>query len=123
MYDLQINLMHIFVVGPLLFGIGYKQINSYMNFYKYLTAILVILPFMIHFPKLKPSEWGTKSWNKIIHLILYLPFLGYVAYKKDNSPEIIFNLLKIIGISVISVHSYLFVNKLIIKIKNYTKSV
>ena len=123
MYGIQINLMHILIIGPLLFGIGYKQPNNYMNFYKYLTGILIILPFMIHFPKLKPSEWGTKSWIKIIHLILYLPFFGYVAYKQDNSPEIVFNLLKIMGISVIAIHSYLFAKELIKKIKNYFKSI
>jgi hypothetical protein len=117
MSGIKIYLMHILIIGPLLFGIGYKPMNNYMSFYKYLTGILLILPFMIHFPKAKPSEWGIKSWNNIIHLVIYLPFLGYVAYKKDNSPELVFSLLKIIGINVIAIHSYLFATEFIKKIK------
>ena len=119
MSGLNIYLMHILIIGPLLFGIGYKEHNNYMNFYKYLTGILLVLPFMIHIPKSNPKEWGSKSWNNIIHLIIFTPFLGYVAYHKDNAPEIVFNLLKILGLCVIIIHTYFFAKSIINKNFNH----
>lgn len=118
MYGININLMHIFIIGPLLFGIGYKEPGKNMNFYQYLSGMLVMLPFMLHFPKSKPSEWKKWQWNTVIHLLLFFPFLVYVVLKKDKSPEIIFNLLKIIGICVITTHIYLLAEKVIKKFKS-----
>ena len=89
-----------------------------MNFYNYLFGILAILPFILYFPRLKPSEWGKKSWNSIIHFFIFLPFLGYVVYKRDNAPIYIYNLLKLVGICIITIHTYLLVEKVINKIKS-----
>ena len=117
MYGININLMHILVIGPLLFGIGYKSPNKYMDFYDYLTGILAILPFMVRIPRSKPSKWDKMSWNSVIHFFAFLPFLGYVAFKRDNAPIFIYNILKILGISIITIHIYLLAEKVINKIK------
>ena len=34
MSGIKIYLMHILIIGPLLFGIGYKQTNNYMSPYR-----------------------------------------------------------------------------------------
>ena len=115
MYGANINLMHIIIIGPLLFSIGYKNPGENTEFYQYLKGILGVLPFMLHFQTSKPSKWSKKTWKSIIHLILFLPFLGYVSYMEDNTPIFIYNILKILGIGIITIHSYLLIKKILAK--------
>ena len=107
--------MHIFIIGPLLFGIGYKDPGENMEFYQYLKGILGVLPFMLHYQTSMPSMWGKKTWKSLVHLIVFLPFLGYVSHMEDNAPIFVYNILKILGISIITIHSYLLIKKFLAK--------
>lgn len=114
----QNNLLHILVVGPLLFGIGYKNPNSSMEFYYYLTALTIILPFITELPSLNFEIWEEEEYINIFKLLFLIPFFSFIAYKRDDSPQICFHLLKIIGLAIIVVNCYLFVEKIIKRIKS-----
>lgn len=101
----QINLMHILVIGPLLFYIGYNQKSNTEKVYHMIFTLIIMLPFMVSYPSLEFKS--SKDVNRIIHLILYTS-LGYYIYKKKNDlPIVAFILMKYTGLAIISIHIYL----------------
>ena len=88
-----------------------------MEFYYYLTALTAILPFITELPSLNFESWEIKEYINIFKLFFLIPFFSFIIYKRDESPQICFHLLKIFGIAVIVLNCYLFVEKIIKKIK------
>ena len=114
----QNNLLHILIIGPLLFGIGYKNQDSSMEFYYYLSALTVILPFITELPPLNFEVWEYEEYINIFKLLFLIPFFSVIIYKRDESPQICFHLLKILGIANIVLNCYLLVEKIIKRIKS-----
>lgn len=110
---LQVNLMHVFLVGPVLFGIGYKNPGENMELYNYLTMLTLTMLFIVRIPFYNLIKWEYYDYLKASHLLLFTSFFGWVAYKKDTAPEFVYHILKLLGIAVISTHLYLAATKLI----------
>lgn len=110
---LQFNLMQIFLVSPVIFGIGYKFPKKNMEFYNYLAVISVMSIFMIKFPNYSIEKWEHLDYLIMLYYILSPILFFLISYKKDNSPEYVYHLLKILGISLIAINSYLAVEKII----------
>jgi len=114
---LQVNLMHVFLIGPVIFGIGYKDPKAYMNLYNYLTILSCMIIFMVRIPEYNWNVWDHKDYWRITHLIGFTTLFGWIAYNKDNSPPFIYDIIKILGITIIIIHLYLAMKK-ITKIKS-----
>jgi len=110
---LQVNLMHVFLVGPVLFGIGYKNPGENMELYNYLTMLTLTMLFIVRIPFYNLTKWEYYDYLKASHLLLFTSFFGWIAYKKDTAPEFVYHILKLLGIAVISTHLYLAGTKLI----------
>ena len=110
---LQVNLMHVFLVGPILFGIGYKNPGENMELYNYLAILSVAMLFMVRIPSYNITKWEYYDYLKATHLLLFTTFFGWIAYKKDTAPEFVYHILKLLGIAIISTHLYLGISKLI----------
>lgn len=105
---IQVNLMHILVVGPLLTYIGHYRNKTKDMFFHALGGITSLLPFIVRLPT------GT-DYHSVInsaHYLFYIPFFFYVSYKGNKLNQSLFGLLFGLGIIVIIVHLYLLANKL-----------
>ena len=100
----QVNLMHIFLVGPLLTFIGYKNNNTPDYLYYALGSITSLLPFIVRIPK----DLSYRSIVNSIHYLLWLPLFGLISYKGNELPTDIYGIILILGIVTILTHLYLF---------------
>jgi hypothetical protein len=110
---LQVNLMHIFLVGPILFGIGYKSPKEYMELYNYLGLLSAIIPFTVRIPWYDITKWRYGEYLRFFHLVVATVLFGWIAYRKDTCPEVVYHILRILGIAIIVVHLYLAITKVI----------
>ena len=116
----QVNLLHIFLIGPTLFYIGYNKDKS-NNIAKYLiSSFAILLPFIVRFPNLdKLDNWH--NYINAFHWIFLIPFFVSISYiyilKKEEIhtlyTENIYPLLKYTGIIIILTHIYLLYKKLL----------
>jgi len=101
----QINLMHILIIGPLLFYIGDKKQNNSELVYNMILTLVIMMPFMVGFPSLDFKS--SRDINQATHLLLFTA-VGYYIYKEQNDlPIIIFDLMKYTGLVIITIHIYL----------------
>lgn len=104
---IQVNLMHILVVGPLLTYIGHQKEKTKDMFFHALGGITSLLPFIVRIP----SGSDYHSVINSAHYLFYIPFFFYVSYKGNKLNQSLFGLLFGLGIIVIIVHLYLLANK------------
>ena len=104
-----INLLHALVIGPFLFYIGYRGSNTPQFLFYLLAAFAIGSYFAIRIPK--SDYYSVRNMIKYVHYLLLAPFLLYVAYHGKKSRKLIFDLLKIVGVSIIAVHLYLYFEK------------
>jgi len=105
---LQVNLMHVFLVGPILFGIGYKERGEYMELYNYLAMLSAMMIFIVRIPK----NFNSRDYLRLFHIVGLTLLFGWIAYKKDTSPEFVYHIIKLLGIAVITIHLYLAITKI-----------
>ena len=105
----QVNLMHIFLIGPLLTYIGYKKEETELVIYNMLLMATLFLPFIVRFPKL---IFDFRNIINSLHYLIYIPFFAYISLKKNNLNKNIYKLLILMGLSVIIIHIYLLLEKL-----------
>ena len=103
--DFQINLMHVLIIGPLLFYIGSKKKENTNNIYYMILTLILLLPFMVRFPSLNFKS--SRDYNRTIHLILFTSVEYYIFKKKNDLPNYVFDILKYSGLAVITIHLYL----------------
>lgn len=105
----QVNLMHVTLIGPLLYGIGYYGNETPDILYNALGTLTLTIPFVVRIPKL---DLTYRSLINLLHYLVWIILFGYVSYKKNLTPPGIYELLKLLGITVIAIHSYLFIQKM-----------
>ena len=110
----QINLMHIFLIGPTLYQIGNKGLKNEdaSNYYKFLGCLIVIMPFIISL-SIK-NKLNYRNIIIMLHFLIILPFLTYVYYKGENMEhkKTLFRIIKYLGIIIMLVHIYLLYEKI-----------
>lgn len=112
---IQSNLLNILIIGPLLFGIGYKNPLTNMEFYNYITLLGAITPFISSYPEKSVLDWNFKELIMVIYILLQMWLFIYIGYNRDSSSEYIYHILKIYGLSLIIIHLYILVSYLIKK--------
>ena len=98
----HINVFHVLVVGSLLAYIGKKKNNTNKYVFYTLGAISLLIPLSINLPNSRLSYWNI---IKLLHYLLFLPGLLYIAYYQNFSEEV-YNNMFISGIIIIIYHLY-----------------
>ena len=97
-----INMVHIFIVGTVLAFIGFKKNKTPKKVFYLLYVLCLLLVFLVGIPKPKLSYWNV---IKIVHYLLILPALLYIAYTKEFSNNT-YNIIMATGIGIIGYHSF-----------------
>ena len=105
----QVNLMHVVVIGPLLYSIGHYAPNTPNMLYNALGLLAIMIPFVVRTPTLDLSY---RNIVNSLHYLAWIILFGYVAYMKNDTPKGILESLKILGVIVIALHLYLFGQKM-----------
>lgn len=103
MSNIQVNLLHIFAIGPLLIYIGSHENKTNMLAYTILGVLALMIPFIVNFP-----SFNFKSYNLIllIHWLVFDIFFLYIALSQNNTPNFLYPFILILGICVITIHLY-----------------
>lgn len=105
----QVNIMHVVVIGPLLYSIGYYAPKTPDILYNSLGALTVLIPFVVRLPNLILSY---RNIVNTLHYVGWITLFGYIAYMKNDTPKGLLESLKILGVIVIALHGYLFIQKM-----------
>ena len=89
-YFKMIFLFHILVVAALLFYIGYKGNNLPKWFYNLLGGLAIII-IGYHVYRIYTRGLNEPFWN-YFHILVVAPLFLYTAYKKTNTPKLIYNI-------------------------------
>lgn len=104
----QVNLMHMMLIGPSLYYVGHKEKeNKDINYYL-LAGLVLLIPFIVRLPKYKIDF---RNIVNSVHYLMWIPLFGYIVYKKNNSPLMMYKILRLLGVAVIAIHAYLFSEK------------
>jgi hypothetical protein len=99
----QINLIHALLIGTILIYIGhYKEKSNHLAYYLLgLLAILIVVLVPL------PSNLSLGYWNliHIIHYLIFLPWLLYIAYQQKVNPDR-YETLFITGVIIVIYHAY-----------------
>ena len=105
----QVNLMHMFLVGPLLLYIGNKKEKTEDWAFYSLATLTFMLPFIVRLP-----SFNTINYRSIInstHYTIWIPLFLYISYKKQNLESYWWQIISLFGVSVITIHLFLFLQK------------
>ena len=103
MSNIQVNLLHIFAIGPLLIYIGSHEKKTNTLAYTILGVLALMIPFIVNFP-----SFNLQSYNLIllIHWLIFDIFFLYIALSQNNTPNFLYPFILILGICVITIHLY-----------------
>ena len=83
----QVNLLHIFLIGPTLGYVGHFEDKSHIYMKYLISSFALILPFVVRFPNMD----NLTNWHEYInafHWIFLIPFFVSISYiyvlKKDE---------------------------------------
>ena len=107
----QVNLMHVVVIGPLLYAIGHYEDKTPNFLYTALGLLAITIPFVVRIPK---AELTYRSIINAVHYVFWIALFGYVAYMGNTTPNYLYMILKLLGITVIAIHLYLFSQKMFV---------
>jgi hypothetical protein len=105
---IQVNLMHIIILGPLFIYIGQSGKQTPECVYAVLAVLTCLIPFIVRIPK------DLSSYRSVVnasHYLFQFSALLYVAYLKNRNPDWVYPILKWLGAIVIITHIYLLVSK------------
>jgi hypothetical protein len=110
----QVNLMHIFIIGPLFYLIGSNENKNPIKNYHFLQLTTIFLIFIVSHPwiKLYNNQITLRNLINASHFILYFPLILYISIYQNNANLLVFPLFKYLGLSVITIHLYLAIKKL-----------
>ena len=103
----KINLLHVAMIGPILYYIGNKGKDANLSAYVGLSTLTISILFFVKNPNLKNYKGIIRS----IHYFLYIPLFLYISNQNKNLPEWVFHFIKYLGISVSMIHLYLLYRK------------
>jgi hypothetical protein len=107
----QVNLQHVFLIGPLLFYIGTKRDMAPQWSYVALATITAMIPFIVTY------NYTTLSYRSItnaFHYLVWLPLFFYIAWKGYNNKLASWSypMLQLLGLSAITIHLFLWAQKM-----------
>jgi hypothetical protein len=104
MFYLKINLLHIFLIGPLISYIGFRGAKTDKIAYGVLLGLAFIIPFIVKTPEFIVDYRNIIRW---IHYCLWPILFVYIGYKQMDLHPVEFEILKYFGILICIIHMYL----------------
>lgn len=99
---MQVNLIHILLIGPLLIFIGLMKPQNILYYHILLSLGLLVL---VKFAYLLATQTiSQRSIWYILHIVLFATLSFYVGIKKDKTPQIAYSLLLATGIAAFGYH-------------------
>lgn len=100
-------LFHIFIVAALFFYIGIAR-NKISPWFYNLMGILAIIIIVYHIYRIYTHGLKTVFWN-YLHVIVIAPLLLYIAYAKNTTPRVIYDIFIGLGAAALAVNAYFMV--------------
>jgi hypothetical protein len=101
-----IYLLHIFVLAPLLIGVGIAR-NTTPDFVFNLLGILAALIFVYHsYLAYKKLKEGKSAWVNWIHIFLIVPLFAILARFKKEASRRYFEMLMMLGFAAVGYHGF-----------------
>ena len=98
----QVHLWHMFLTGPLISYIGFKQDETPQLARNMLLALVLSLLFTVRLPS---SKMDKRNIILLIHFLVWFPLFLYIALSNKN-PNFVYHILKVLGIVAILYHSF-----------------
>ena len=102
----QVNLMHVFIIGPLLYYIGINQQNTNKIAYQLLGGLVLLIPFIVRFPNFKNLD--QRNLINAFHWLILISMFSYISYSGNQTDIRLYPILKYIGIGVALIHILLY---------------
>jgi hypothetical protein len=109
---IQVNLLHIALVGPLLIGIGRTAPVTPDWMFHALGTLAAMLPFVVRVPDLRKGVTYRNLVNAS-HYLFWIALFAYVAWKKNVVQLELLQALTWLGVLVIGVHGVLLARRLL----------
>lgn len=100
----QVNLMHVLLIGPLLYYIGDTAPNTPDAAYNALAALSVMIVFIV-----RPPWFGQPAFLNLVnasHYLIWIALFAYIAWRKNATPPAVLDILRPLAIAVIAIHMY-----------------
>ena len=101
-----VHLFHILIVGGLFLYVGIKKLEIPNFMYSFLLILGIIIIGYHGFKVYKKLKEGLNPWINYIHILIVGPLLLFIGYKNTETPRYAFELLLMLGMSVIGYHGY-----------------
>lgn len=116
---IQVNLMHILLIGPIMIYIGINPDNSEL-LKKILVGISLMIPFSVNIPKFDKLYISYHlinlfHWTVILGYFFYLSYL--FVFNKYVKPYIYYSMISV-GAIIIIIHLYKLIPKIFYKKKS-----
>lgn len=99
----EVNLIHLLFSGPVLIYIGLmKPQFEWIYWLLLLTGLYVLVHFLIWIAKEK--ELTARHVWYFVHILLVVPLLLYVGWKKTATPSTVYSLVLALGIAAFGYH-------------------
>lgn len=99
----KINMLHIFLIGPLISYIGFRGKKTDKLAYGVLLGLALAIPFFVRTPGFKGNYRNIINW---IHYLIWPTIFLYIVYKQWDLHPVSFEIMKYFGISVSALHAY-----------------
>lgn len=102
---IQLNLVHVFIVAPLLLYVGFARSNTPDLVFDLLGVLgLIVLTYHVYRAYGKLKE-GQSAWVNWIHIFLVVPLLLILATLKKDAARRYFEMLLILGFAALGYHA------------------
>jgi hypothetical protein len=107
----QVNLQHVFLIGPLLFYMGAQKENTPQWAFVALAAFTAMIPFIVTY---NYSSLSYRSITNAVHYLVWIPLFMYIAWRGFNNllAPWAYPMLQLLGLSAITIHLFLWAQKM-----------
>ena len=117
----QVNLMHIFLLAPMLIYIGSrskKQLENNNNklidiIFNFILGYSLMIPFVVRnkFFNKNYKEWNNRNFINFLHYLVFIFLFYKIGSSGRNINKIYKYISLLIGLSLIGIHGYFLIKK------------
>lgn len=115
MNSLKLNLIHIYILVPLLIYIYFQKEKTEEKCFGFLAGIIIMIPFLIEWDLIKKYDFNNTKY--ILPYFYYIPLFLYISYKGQNTHNYAFKILPAVAIIQVILNIYFILERL-----NYFKN-
>jgi hypothetical protein len=101
-----VGIMHIIVIGALFLYVGIRRTNIPKVFFPILLFLGIVIVLYHSYKSYLRSKEQKSYWINMLHILLVGPLLIYIGYYGVDTARMYFEILLMLGFSVIGYHLY-----------------